>query len=217
MTTRTTVGADGHTYVSVTSAMALVKDLLGEPQTDCYGPPSMAKVHALEGSACHAVCLDWIWHRAGKLPEFTLPPWPEVHGDERRWQNVLSGALTGFQEFVEQYGVQPIGIEEEAFSIPMGLVGHVDLLCTLRWKGRRVKAVTDLKFVAGIQESHRLQLRCYARLRGINDVQIGLLFHANRNTGSWKLEPVNLHEGLRDVLAVSHAAHLILPHNVALD
>lgn len=198
---------DGKTYVSVTSAMALVKTLLREPE-DSYGPPALAMIHALEGTACHAACLDWLAHAHGWLPEHVPPPWPPNHGDERRWWNVLSLAQKGFAEFVQQYGVEPIGIEQESSSSAYGLVGHLDLYCSLKWRTRRVKAVVDLKFVAAIQESHRLQVRCYGRLAGFKDAQIGMIFHGNRETGQWKIEPVDLTVGLEDVAAVANAARL---------
>ena len=204
---RTTVGPDGKLYVSVTSAMALVKTLLGEAP-DSYGPPALAKVHAMEGTACHAACLDHMGWTFGWLPEYQAPAWRSEHGNERRWHNVLHAALTGFTEFVAQHEVEPLGIEQESFSSAYGLVGHLDLFCTLKRKGRRVKAVVDLKFVSALQASHRLQVRTYARLDGFKEASIGLLYHADRNTGIWKIEEVDLTQGLDDVAAVANAARL---------
>ena len=199
---------NGKQYVSVTSAMRLVKHSLNEPP-DSYGPPALAKIHAMEGTACHTVALDWIAHRSGWLPEPTNPPWPsKEHHDERRWKNVLAAAQKGFQEFVEQYDVSAIAVEQESFSSAYGLIGHLDLYCVMNRKGRRVKAVVDLKFVTALMESHRLQVRCYGRLDGFKDAQIGLLFHSNRNTGLWRLEEVDLNTGLEDVAAVANAARL---------
>jgi len=202
---RCTIGADGRHYVSVTSAMGLVKMLLGE-EPDYFGP--QAAIHAAEGTACHAVCLDTIAFMFGWLPEITVPPWPAEHPAKGRWYDVLTAARDGFAEFVDQYKVEPLAIEQESYSVALGLVGHLDLFCKLKYKGRRVKAVVDLKFVAGLTESHRLQVRCYGRLEGFRDATIGLLYHANRTTGVWKVEEVNLNERLEDVLAVSHAAKL---------
>lgn len=193
------------TYVGVTSAMKLVRQMIGEPD-DYYGP--LARVHQLEGTACHAACLDWLAFTACMEPEYVAPTWPEIHGDERRWHNVLSIAINAFSAFCVEYEVEPIAIEQEAFSTTYGLVGHLDLYCSLKWKRSRIKAVTDLKFVVGLLESHRLQVRCYGRLDPFKDAQIGLLFHCNRNTGKWKIEPVDLRVNLHDVMAVSHAAHL---------
>jgi hypothetical protein len=204
---RTAIGPDGHRYVSVTSAMALVKTILGEPP-DSYGPPALARVHAMEGTACHAACLDWLAHRFGWLPDYQAPAWIPEHGDERRWVNVLHAAQKGFQEFVEQHEVEPIGIEQESFSKAYGLVGHLDLYCSMKRKRHRIKTVVDLKFVAALQASHRLQVRTYGRLDGFKDTSLGLLYHGNRNTGIWKIEEVDLTLGLEDVAAVANAAHL---------
>lgn len=199
---------DGRLYVGVTSAMKLVKVLLGEPE-ESYGPAALSTIHCLEGTACHAVCLDWLAHKHGLLPSFDSSKWPELeHPDKARWYNVLHAALLGFQEFCEQYEVVPIGIEQEAFSSAYGLVGHVDLYCELTWKDKRRRTVIDLKFVSSLMESHRIQLRCYSKLDGIKAAQKGLLYHANRNTGEWELEEVDLTIGLDDVAAVANAARL---------
>lgn len=198
---------DGRLYVGVTSAMKMVKELLGEPP-DSYGPPALAKIHAMEGSACHAVTLDWLAAQYNWIPSFEPPAWPTEHGDERRWHNVMLAALTGFQEFVEQYEVVPTAIESEGFSMAHGLVGHVDLLAEFTWKKRRTSMLIDLKFVTALQASHALQLRCYSRLDNIKGVSRGLLYHANRNTGLWKIQEVDLTVGLEDVAAVANAARL---------
>jgi hypothetical protein len=204
---RTTIGSNGELYVGVTSAMSLIKTLLNEP-ADYYGPPALAKVHQLEGTACHAACLDYLAHAFNWLPAYTVPKWPEEHGDEERWYSVLAAAQKGFAEFVEQYEIEPLGIEQEAFSSALGLVGHLDLFCTMKRKSRRVKAIVDLKFVSALQASHRLQVRCYGRLDQFKDAQIGLLYHANRTTGEWRIEEVNLQDGLEDVAVVANAARL---------
>ena len=78
----------------------------------------------------------------------------------------------------------------------------------MKRKGRRIKAVVDLKFVLALMASHRLQVKCYGRLDGFKDANIGLLYHANRNTGLWKIEEVDLNAGLEDVAAVANAARL---------
>jgi hypothetical protein len=207
VTMRTQIGPNGELFVSVTSAMGLVKQLLDEPP-DYYGPAALAKVHQLEGTACHAVCLDYLAHKAGWLPDATVPAWPEEHGDQERWGQVLNAAVNSFREFVEQYEVEPIAIEQEAFSQAYALVGHLDLLCWMNRKGRRVKAVVDLKFVHSLLYSHRLQVRCYGKLDQFKDAQIGGLYHADRTTGTWKFVEVNLQEDLKDVAAVGYAAHL---------
>jgi len=204
---RTTIGPHGRMFVSVTSAMGLVKTILGEPP-DSYGPANLARFHAMEGTGCHAICLDWLAHKCGWLPDYAPPEWPNDHGAEERWHMVMNNALVGFQEFVEQYEFEALGIEQEAYSIPYMMVGHVDLWGTMRWKKRRVKAIVDLKFVTAILASHRLQVRCYSRLNGLRDAHIGILFHSNRNTGTWKVEPVLLGGGEDDVSAVANAARL---------
>ena len=202
------VEKDGRLYVGVTTAMQLVKQLLGE-ESDSYGPAALSRIHCAEGSGCHAVCLDWLAHAHGLLPEFVPPAWPsDVHPDEARWHNVMANALTGFQAFCEEYAVVPIGIEQEAFSAAYGLVGHVDLYCELTWMKKRRRAVIDLKFCASLMESHKIQLRCYSKLDGIKDAQIGLLYQSNRNIGDWKLKQVDLTTGLDDVAAVANAARL---------
>jgi len=196
---------DGQLYVGVTSAMSLVKTLLNE-EPDYYGP--LAKVHAAEGSGSHAAALDALAFKHGWLPEYTAPVRPEIHPDESRWANVMHAAQQGFQAFVEQYEVVPVAIEAECFSRALGLIGHVDLLANLTWKKRRVLAVIDLKFVAAIQASHRLQLRCYSRMDQMKGCNVGLLYHASRQTGVWRLEQVDLNTGLEDVAAVANAARL---------
>lgn len=199
------VTKDGHLYVGVTSAMKLVKELLGE-SPDYYGPG--AAFHAMEGTACHAICLDWLAAEHQWIPAFEHPTWPTEHGDEGRWNTVMHTTLTGFQEFVAEYKVVPIAIESEGFSFAHGLVGHVDLLAELTWKKRRTIMVIDLKFVASLMSSHRLQLICYSRLDSVKGVHRGLLYHANRNTGIWKIEEVDLTVGLDDMAAVANAARL---------
>jgi hypothetical protein len=205
------VERDGKLYVGVTSAMKLVKWVLQEQQQEYFGINEFdANMHRLEGTSCHAVCLDWLAHKFSWLPDSTEPPWPgeKFHNDERRWHNVLSMAINGFTEFVQQYEVEPIVIEQESLSFAYGLVGHLDLFCSLKRKGRRVKAVVDLKFVSALMASHLLQVRCYGRLDGFKDANIGILYHANRNTGLWKIEEVDLTAGLDDVAAVANAARL---------
>lgn len=196
---------DGRQYVGVTSAMKLVKYILQEEQ-DFYGPPALAKIHAMEGASCHAACLDWLAHAFGWLPSYEPPNWPKSHGDERRWRNVMHAAQKGFAEFVAQYEIEPLGIEQEIVSVAYGLVGHVDLFCSMKRKHRRVKAVVDLKFVTSLMASHRLQVRCYGKC--LPDAALGILYHANRNTGVWKIEEVDLTTGLGDVAAVANAARL---------
>lgn len=198
---------NGRLLVSVTSAMALVKAILNEPP-DFYGPPALARVHALEGTGAHSATLDYLAYKSGMIPSYEPPAWPKLHGDERRWHNVMHAAMTGFAEFIEQYEVETVAIEQEATSSALGLIGHIDLLATMKWNKQRVLAIADLKFVASIQESHRLQLRCYSRLDQMKGANIGILYHANRNTGKWKIEPVDLRANLKDVLAVSYAAQL---------
>lgn len=200
---RTTAVA-GKQYVSVTSAMKLVQQMLKEPEDVFDRDP----IHRLEGTGCHAACLDWLAHAFHWIPSYHPPAWPKGHDDPRRWHAVIHAAQTGFQQFVEHYEVEPIGIEQQSLSSTYGLVGHLDLFCSMRYKRSRVKAVVDLKFVAALMESHRLQVRCYGRLDGFRDANIGLLYHADRSTGLWKLEFVNLNEKLEDVAAVSYAAKL---------
>ena len=189
--------------------MKLVKQSLGEPDEYSGVNAYDLCMHCLEGEACHRICLDWLAEKQHLLPEWTWPAWPEKqHNSERRWQNVLHAALSGFQEFVTQYEVEAVGVEQEVFSKLLGLVGHVDLPCSLKWKRSRIKAVCDLKFVASLMESHRLQVRCYGRMDQLRDYQIGLLFHGNRTTGKWAIEPVDLRSNLDDVAAVANAARL---------
>jgi hypothetical protein len=200
--------AQGQYFVGVTSAMKLVKFLLKEPP-DSYGPPALSRMHCAEGVGCHAVCLDYLAFQQGWLGSF-IPPIrvASVHPDEARWRNVLALALAGFEEFCKGYKVEPIAVEQEACSASYGLVGHVDLVCTLMWHGRRMKAIVDLKFVTALTYTHELQVRCYGKLSGMSDAQLGLLFHCDRNTGFWTVKPVDLTIGQDDVIAVSSAARL---------
>lgn len=199
---------DGHHLVSVTSAMRYIKTVLGEPE-DSYGPAALSKVHCAEGEACHRVCLDWLALEHEWLPSMTVPARdPAVHPDQVRWQNVLANAQRGFQEFCQEYLVEPVGIEQEVVSKPFGLVGHVDLICRMQWKGKRILAIVDLKFTSSIMESHRLQVKCYHHCEGLRKAHLGILFHSDRNTGIWRVVPVDLSNGLEDVMAVSCAAKL---------
>lgn len=186
--------------------MKLVKHLLGE-SPDYYGP--LATIHAAEGEGCHRVCLDWLAYECGWLPGLHPIAPSALYPDPQRWDDVLARALTSFREFVTAYCVEPIGIEQEDFSAAYGLMGHVDLPCFITLpRKRRMKAVIDLKFTSSILESHRLQVRCYGRLDGMKDAQIGGIFQCNRDTGAWKFEPIDLRTNLDDVMAVSHAAKL---------
>lgn len=206
--TRVYRDAKGNLLVSVTSAMKLVKELIGE-EPDLYGPPALAKVHQAEGTWCHEVCLDWLAFTVGWIPSFEVPKWdPTKHPDERIMRNVVANAHANFMEFVERYEVEPIGIEQEVISVSYGLCGHIDLPCMMTYKKRRVKAIVDLKFVAKLLPSHELQVRCYGRMDTMRDAQIGVLYHDNRSTGQWTIKFVNLMEQQDDVMAVSHAARL---------
>lgn len=197
---------DGTHYVSVTSAMQLVKTILGEKE-DYYGAD--ADKHAAEGEGCHRICLDWLATQHGFLPEWHIPPMPEIHPDRHRWNWVLDSSLNAFQEFVKLYQVEPIGIEQEDRSKTYGLIGHIDLPAFFTVPGRRrMKGPIDLKFTSTVQESHHLQVRCYGRLDGMKGSQLGGIFNCNRDTGAWKFVQVDLTKNLADVAAVSYAAKL---------
>lgn len=207
--TRAYMDHHGKVYIGVTSAIKVVKQLLGE-EPDSYGPLALARVHAQEGEWCHAVCLDWLAWKHGWLQSFDPPRWdPCLHPDERIARNVMADAQLGFAEFVEQYQVEPIAIEAEVLAPAWGLIGHVDLVCMLTWKGRRVKAIVDLKFVTKLLYTHRLQVRCYYKCHGVQDANLGLLYQGDRNTGLWTIEQVDLRSGQDDVAAVANAARLV--------
>jgi len=197
---------NGTHYVSVTSAMKLVRRILGEPD-DYYGP--LGNIHAAEGEGCHRICLDWLAAKHGFLPDWHIPGKPEIHPDQQRWNAVLDIALNAFQEFMRIYEIEPIGIEQEDTSKAYGLIGHIDLPAFFTIPGRRrMKGPIDLKFTSAVQESHHLQVRCYGRLDGMKGSTLGGIFNCSRETGAWKFIPVQLTENLDDVTAVSHAAHL---------
>jgi hypothetical protein len=204
-----TTERDYRTYLGVTSAMAHLKTILGEPP-DYYGADM--RIHAAEGEGCHRICLDWLAWKTGRLPEWTYPIKPEFHPSSERWFAVLERCLNGFQEFVAAYKIDPIGIEQEDFSTYYNLVGHIDLpaFFDLKRYNRtlRVKGPIDLKFTASILESHRLQVRTYGRLDGMRGTSFGGIFHCNRDTGIWKFEEVSLVTNLDDVQAVQFAAVL---------
>lgn len=196
----------GSTYVSVTSAMQLIKRQLCEPD-DYYGP--LASMHAAEGEGCHRVCLDWLASREGWLPTLVYPEPPVHHPNQERWVTVLDRSLRAFRTFVNDYQIRPIGIEQEDFSARYGLVGHIDLPTYFTLPGRReMRGPCDLKFVSKLCKSHLMQVRCYGRLDGMRGSQMGLIFQCNRDTGSWQVKPVNLMEDLDDVIAVSAAAKI---------
>lgn len=197
---------DGTRYVSVTSAMKLVKRILDEPE-DYFGP--LASIHAAEGEGCHRYCLDWLAYRNNYLPEYSYPLKPGNHPDWQRWTDVMERCLKSFQEFVHQYQVEPIGIEQADYSKTYGLMGHIDLPAYFTIPGRRrMKGPIDLKFTSTVLESHHLQVRCYGRLDGMKGSQLGGIFNCNRDTGAWKFIPVDLTKNLADVAAVSYAAKL---------
>lgn len=201
-----TAERDSKTFVGVTSAMKYIKVILGE-QPDYFGP--LGSLHAMEGEGCHRICLDWLAVQG----EYSIPDCPSNYPSSLRWQQVMERCIVSFQEFVSQYEVEAIGIEQEDFSSAYGLVGHIDLPCYMsipRPGGRRlrVRGPVDLKFTASILESHRLQVRCYGRLDGMAGSNIGGIFHCDRDTGQWKFEEVSLIKNLDDVMAVSYAAHL---------
>lgn len=193
-------------FVSVTTAMKIVRTLLSE-KDDYYGP--FATLHGMEGTACHAVALDWLAAKHGFLPDWHIPAKPDTHPDQQRWNAVIDMALNAFQEFVKMYEVEPIGIEQEDTSKAYGLIGHIDLPAFFTIPGRkRMKGPIDLKFTSTVQESHHLQVRCYGRLDGMKGSTVGGIFNCSRETGAWKFIPVSLTQNLDDVTAVSHAAHL---------
>lgn len=197
---------NGVRYVSVTSAMRLVKTLLGEGD-DYFGP--LAKLHAAEGEACHRVCLDWLAHERFGMQACPFPEKPEIHPGQHRWNVVLQDALARFISFIEEYKVDPIGIEQEDFSRAYGLVGHIDLPAYFTIPGRkRMKGPIDLKFTGAILGSHKLQVCCYGRLDGMRGSNLGGIFWCPRDKDGWKFEPVSLTANLADVAAVSHAAKL---------
>ena len=201
-----TSSIDGHYFVSVTSAMKLVRTILSEPE-EYYGP--LASIHAAEGEGAHRTCLDWIATQHGFLPRWEEPPMPSIHPDPERWNAVLTRCLFSFHEFCAQYQIEPIGIEQEDRSKTYGLIGHIDLPAYFTIPGRRrMRGPIDLKFTSTLQESHRLQVRCYGRLDGMRGSQMGGIFNCNRDTGVWKFEPVDLTKNLADVAAVSYAAKL---------
>lgn len=201
----------GSLYVGVTSAMVVAKRSIGEPD-DYYG--DKAAMHAAEGEGCHRLCLDWLAAKHGLIPEYQIPKHPIEHDDVIRWNTVLAHAFLNFKDFVREYEVEPIGIEQEDFSKTYGLVGHIDLPCYFTVpiphlaKRRRVRGPIDLKFVETVLESHRLQVRCYGKLDGMKGGTMGGIFHSNRRTGEWNFIPVNLNENLHDVQAVSLCAKI---------
>lgn len=197
---------NGIRYVSVTSAMKLVKTILGEPE-DYYGP--LGRIHAMEGEGCHRICLDWLAAKHAFIENWHIPQKPEAHPSQDRWNLVIEMALNSFQEFVKMYEVIPIGIEQEAFSKAYGLVGHIDLPAFFKIPGRKqMKGPIDLKFTSSVLESHHLQVRCYSKLDGMKDSNLGGIFNCSRETGAWKFIPVELTKNLDDVAAVSYAAKL---------
>lgn len=203
--TRTTEH-NGSTYVSVTSAMRLVKTILNEPE-DYFGP--LGKIHAAEGEGAHRICLDWLASSHFGMPAVEQPPKPDIHPDQVRWDAVLQSCLIRFQEFVKDYKVEPIGLEQEDFSRLYGLVGHIDLPAYFTIPGRRrMKGPIDLKYTTAILESHKLQVRCYGKLDGMKGSQLGGIFWCPRDKDVWKFEPVNLNENLDDFKAVWSAGWL---------
>lgn len=202
-----TAEQNGKTYVSVTSAMKGVKSFLGWPE-DYYGP--LGRLHAMEGEGAHRVCLDWM---ASPKEPAKIPLRPKDYPSEQRWYSVMERCIKAFQEFVAQYKVNPIGIEQEDWSLAYGLVGHIDLpayFTVPRPNGRclDVRGPIDLKFTSAILESHRLQVRCYGRLDGMTGSNLGGIFHCDRHTGKWKFEEVSLTKNLEDFQAVYCAAYL---------
>lgn len=201
-----TSSIDGHYFVSVTSAMKLVRTILSEPE-EYYGP--LASIHAAEGEGAHRICLDWLATQHGFLPKWEEPPMPAIHPDPERWNDVLTRCLFSFHQFCTQYQIEPIGIEQEDRSKTYGLIGHIDLPAFFTMPGRRrLKGPIDLKFTSTVQESHHLQVRCYGRLDGMKGSQLGGIFNCNRDTGKWKFIQVDLTKNLADVAAVSYAAKL---------
>lgn len=205
MSLRTTE-ENGVKLVSVTSAMELVRKILGEEEL--YGPKALMKQHLQEGSGCHSVCLDWAMCGNETPLEAVMPPAPEDYPNPSLWAAVMERAWLAFREFVVEYHVEVIGVEQPCTAPAYGLMGHPDLICWLIWNKRRIKAVNDLKFTTGIIRSHYIQVRCYAKMKELSDMNMGFIWQCDRSTGQWKLEPVPLNGGLDDVVAVSCAARL---------
>lgn len=201
-----TTEENGVRLVSVTSAMELVRKILGEEEP--YGPKALMKQHLQEGTGCHAVCLDWLANGTETHFYSVAPHTPDDYPSSGRWFLVMERAWMAFRDFTRDYEVEPIAIEQPCTAPAYGLMGHPDLVCWMKLNGRRIKAVIDLKFTAGIIRSHYIQVRCYAKMKELNDVNMGFIWQCDRQTGKWKLEPVPLNAGLDDVVAVSCAARL---------
>lgn len=205
MSLRTTE-ENGVLLVSVTSAMELVRKTIGEEEP--YGPKALMTQHIQEGNGCHAVCLDWLACGYDTPLEAVMPVTPGDYPNPSLWIAVMERAWMAFRDFARDYEVEPIAIEQPCTAPAYGLMGHPDLVCWMKWKGRRIKAVIDLKFTAGIIKTHYVQVRCYGKMKELSDVNMGLIWQCDRATGKWKPEPVLLNGGLDDVVAVSCAAVL---------
>lgn len=197
---------NGALLVSVTSAMEVIRTVLGEKEY--HGHPDVMRAHMQEGNGCHSVCLDWLVCGKDTPLAAVMPIAPDDYPTASTWPWIMELAWTAFRDFCAQYQVELIAVEQECTAPAYGLMGHPDLVCWLVWKGRRIKAVIDLKFTAGILKSHYLQVRCYAKMRELSDVNMGFIWKCSRATGAWKLEPVPLNAGLRAVVLVSCAAQL---------
>jgi hypothetical protein len=183
--------------------MKVIKYILNYPE-DYFGP--LAHIHAMEGTGCHMAALNWLACKHGWLPEYESPSPIIGHPNSSRWDDVVRRAVESFSEFSDKFKVDPIAIEQPHISTVYSLIGHPDLVCNLEYKKMTVQAVVELKFTSSIQESHRLQTRCYGKL--VRGSQLGGIFQCNRDTGAWKFEPVDLTINLDDVAAVSYAAKL---------
>ena len=173
----------GKDYVSVTSAIRHIGEVLGEEEFPGV-PKALLRMHALEGEGCHAACLGWLAVQAGLYPSFALPPKPDLHPDQARWKNVVANALMGFQKWCDVAEPEVLAIEQPAAAPKYGFAGQPDLKAIVRVRESRAKAIVELKFTAALTAAHEVQLCAYHLLDGFCDCRIGLLLRIDRTTGA---------------------------------
>lgn len=71
-------------------------------------------------------------------------------------------ALASFDAFVAEHQVDPLAIEILLHSKKHVYAGTADLICTMNYKGRRVRALIDFKSGENFYRDHAVQLEMYA-------------------------------------------------------
>jgi hypothetical protein len=181
----------GRRAVSVTTCAAAVIEAATDKEPYAGMPKHLMEMHCAEGTACHAVALNWLLVQAGWLTGCVSPPKPPNYPEsERRWQNILTNALIGVKAWAEVRDVTPVLVEQPSVDWRYGIAGCPDLKALVTYRNRRVMAVVEFKFTAALLLVHRVQVRLYRKLAGYTDCRMGFLVRISRDDAAVEERPV---------------------------